>query len=1296
MKLWYIYVWKQFSGGSNCVGKSQTNNPSNFLSYESNNLVKGEISMRIQKQVKKKAIILESKAATLAIVLVLSFFQTVQALEWERIFGGESPAVKITDERPVCWFSPRDYWIEEPGTFKASNLRFDSLDGVLEYYAKGTGLGGSYSTHVYETTYNHLSQTKAFKEDRYYPASGNAYHIEISGVSYDPSGNVEDGYSASVSPTDPPPPNPPKKATNPNPGNGTGDQQVTATLSWLDGGGTNSRATSYDIYLSTDRELLTQSGLDDSEYKGSQIGTVYDPNKLLYGTTYFWRIDAKNMEGIQTGDIWSFTTEAISSVIYVDADATGANDGSSWADAYNHLQDALANAYASVKPVEIRVGEGTYKPDQGIGVNIGDNNATFQLIDGVILKGGYAGFGESNPDVRNRVIFETILSGDLLDNDGPNPSSYNDNSNYVVTGSTTDETTVLDGFTITAGANGGIYNYPGSPTIAFCNINGNDGYGMINEANSNPNLNDCTFSWNSSTDQGGGMYNSSSSSPTLTNCIFSRNDGSGMYNSASNPTLNNCHFNENNGSGLKNYDSSNPILANCTFNKNATSEEGGGIFNNSDSSSTLTYCTFNENSADDGGGIYNEGNLTAINCTFSKNSVNYYGGGMYNFDNSSAVLTDCTFSENSAYKGSGIYNKESDPNLADCIFSGNTANNYGGGMYNEESSPTLTGCTFSKNRGSSCGGMYNYNNSNPTLTDCIFIGNSSNSSGGAMYNYKSNPTATNCVFNGNLANADAGGMLNASESSPALTNCTFSGNSADDDGGGMYNYSTSSPTLADCTFSENSANGGGALYNSGNCAITLINCIFSENTAVSGGGAYNDENSNSIFTDCTFIGNSANYGAGFYVDDHSSSFPFDSPILINCTFSDNVAENYGGGAYVKNINLILDNCSFIRNLAKRAGGIYNSSSSSPIITNSLFSGNMAELEGGALYNSSSCEPILTNCIFSGNSASRGGGVYNYNSSSLPTLTNCTFSGNSASEEGSAIHNNRTDCTPTITNCIVWHNTSAETAISLGCTITYSNIQGSWLGDGNIDLEPLFADLGYWADVNDTDIVVEPSNPNARWIDGDYHLKSQVGRWDPNSQSWIVDNVTSPCIDTGDPSSDWTGEIWPHSKRINMGAFGSTAQASMSLSQVGDIRDLNNDDSITWDDVMVLSERWASQEAPLAEDLDRDGVVDSNDLLTLAGNWMEDSINIIPILDPIIDQQATTNKRLLFSVSAIDADWDALEYLALGLPEDALFFEQLFSWTPGPEQVGTHLITFVVTDHQSLDFINVKIIVEDEQ
>ena len=139
-------------------------------------------------------------------------------------------------------------------------------------------------------------------------------------------------------------------------------------------------------------------------------------------------------------------TASVGKTIYVDDDATGLNNGSSWADAYNYLQDAMADANDSEKPVEIRVAKGVYMPDQGVSQTLGDQEATFQLINRVTLKGGFAGFGEPDPDDRNVAIYATILSGNL---------NGDWNSYHVVTGSYTNETAVLDGFIITGGnANG--------------------------------------------------------------------------------------------------------------------------------------------------------------------------------------------------------------------------------------------------------------------------------------------------------------------------------------------------------------------------------------------------------------------------------------------------------------------------------------------------------------------------------------------------------------------------------------------------------------------------------------------------------------------------------------------------------------------------------------------------------------------------------------------------------------------------------------------------------------------------
>ncbi len=507
--------------------------------------------------------------------------------------------------------------------------------------------------------------------------------------------------------------------------------------------------------------------------------------------------------------LWTLSVSAAASAapspIYVDADAPAGGDGTSWAAAFAHLQDALAVA---APRDEIRVAGGTYKPDRGAGQSLGNRAATFQLKNGVALYGGFAGLGAPDPNLRDIVLNKTTLSGDLNGNgtlaactqdsecnangelcadDGFCIIAGNnaENSFHVLTGSGTDATAILDGFMIDGGnadateglarSGGGMINFFGSPTVT-----------------------NCTFSGNSASNSGGGMDNLFSS-PTVTNCTFSGNSafgGGGMYNFSSSPTVTNCTFSGNAvksyGAGLYNVQST-PTVSNCIFRGN-TADFGGGMFNQA-SSPTVTNCTFSGNSVpvgSGGGGMYNwlSSNPVLTECTFSGNSASG-GGGLYN-NGSSPTITNCTFSGNSANVGGGIYNIDSRPPITNCTFSGNSGN-AGGGIYNINSSPAVTNCTFSGNSGFNGGGMYNTNNSSPAVTDCAFSGNSARSGGGAMINWtQSNPMMNNCTFSANSA-LQGGAMLTVSGGSPTVNNSVLWGNRPDE----VFNFdpSVDTPTV---------------------------------------------------------------------------------------------------------------------------------------------------------------------------------------------------------------------------------------------------------------------------------------------------------------------------------------------------------------------------------------------------------------------------------------------------------------------------------------------------------------------
>ena len=285
-------------------------------------------------------------------------------------------------------------------------------------------------------------------------------------------------------------------------------------------------------------------------------------------------------------------------VIYVDDDAIGANNGSSWENAYIYLQDALADANSAEKPVEIRVAQGIYKPNQGVNIS----QVIFFFINEVTLVGGYAGVNEHDPNERNIQLYETILSGDLASNDIDvnnlsdllNEPTRSDNGPIIYSGYSINQTAVLDGFVITGGRN---------TAVPFELIVG--GGGIRIDRGSSPTISNCTLIGNAALACGGGMLTKKNSSPIVTNCKFIRNyawgGGGGVYNASSNPVFSHCLFEGNyariRGGGMGNSNelfwglerNCNPVIINCIFSDNFSESNGGGISFDEDCNCKLSH-----------------------------------------------------------------------------------------------------------------------------------------------------------------------------------------------------------------------------------------------------------------------------------------------------------------------------------------------------------------------------------------------------------------------------------------------------------------------------------------------------------------------------------------------------------------------------------------------------------------------------------------------------------------------------------------------------------------------------------
>lgn len=344
-----------------------------------------------------------------------------------------------------------------------------------------------------------------------------------------------------------------------------------------------------------------------------------------------------------------------------------------------------------------------------------------------------------------------------------------------------------------------------------------------------------------------------------------------------------------------------------------------------------------------------------------------------------------------------------------------------------------------------------------------------------------------------------------------------------DVGGGVYCYG-GSPTISNNIIEDNDAHPpvasgnevrGGGIYSS-DAEIKILNNIIRNNQAGTGAGI-NINGGNVIIRGNEISGNVADsdHGGGLYIAatnaEISDNDIFDNEVGREIDFG------WGGGIVITNEgnNAVIQNNRITENSAPTEGsGIFIDDGATALLLNNLIANNACTQDGGAA--------IYVDGAGEGNPGDLG---------STATIINCTVvanfcttavaGGNGVEVEGNSL--------VTVENSIFWGNGGDDFFVegSSQLIVTFSNSEESIQGEGNFQGNPLFANED----------------------NGDFHLQSTGGRWDPlansGSGAFVTDAADSPCLDAGNPASEFANEATPNGGRVNLGWYGNTAEASKS-------------------------------------------------------------------------------------------------------------------------------------------------------
>ncbi|UCG50244.1 MAG: right-handed parallel beta-helix repeat-containing protein, partial [Phycisphaerales bacterium] len=627
-------------------------------------------------------------------------------------------------------------------------------------------------------------------------------------------------------------------------------------------------------------------------------------------------------------------------------------------------------------------------------------------------------------------------------------------------------------------------------------------------------------------------------------------------------------------------------------------EYGGGIYC-ADSSPTITNCVIVDNTTNrwtEGGGIYCTGSSPTIeDCTISDNWPTGNGGGVCCYWDSNPSIINCRIANNritGSQRGGGIFCSRSAPTVVGCVISGNTycgitggeptvrdcvIRNNGGGGGVMSAGGLITGCTI---EGNTDHGLWECSGA---IVNCVISNNQGYEDGAGVA--RCTGPIDNCLIIGNMAATASGGGIDITASSSAITNCIITGNWASRRGGGIYGWFGSNATVRNCIVwnnrlaDEREMNEIVLVYDPGRpCTLTVS---YSD---VEGGlaGTRVEEGSELIwgpgnieadplfvdpawgdyhlpvYSPCTDAGDPdfvAEPGATDIEGEPRvvngrvdiGAYEFQGPVHV--LVDDDAPGDPGPGD--PNVSDPEEDGTALHPFDSVQEAVDAASEGQVVmIHRGVYRGEVDFMGKAITVTSATDAAVLENpddfAVLFWRGEGAGSVLKNvvvrdsfagiFAAGSSPTIRNVTVVGNNHSVVA-------LEAEPDVSNSIL------QGGFWWGCPVRYSCVGEGVAGEGNIGGDPMF---------------VDPAN-------GDYHLLSERGRYRATTDEWLLDRVSSPCIDAGDPASDYSREPEPNGGRINMGAYGGTAYASMS--ETWPPGDLNDDRVVDMLDFAIMAAYW---------------------------------------------------------------------------------------------------------------------------